>query len=241
MSKGIYPKAVQKLIAPGANDPRIQPVGACLHVAVSTATSLFGYFSHGSGGIESHFYVRKDGTVEQYRDCLHEADAQNAGNSWVVGSHRNGVISIESEGMALGKWNAAQLAAIKDLLLWLNTEFGIPLRQIPSAQPAAVVRGGVGYHSLFPSWNTSHHSCPGPVRVRQFKNKLVPWMAEQKPAPVPVPPLPEVLKMELTDKITIPSTYASNQTGKDEQITVETLLRRMYDWTFRGTFGTPAK
>jgi hypothetical protein len=51
--------------------------------------------------------------------------------------------------------------------------------------------------------------------------------------------------MELSDTITIPGTYASNQDRRDgkgedsrpEEITVETLLRRMYDWTYRNTFG----
>ena len=61
------------------------------------------------------------------------------------------------------------------------------------------------------------------------------------------PPLEELLTMELTDKITIPATYASNLSNRDasgnviagkakvaETVTVETMLRRIYEWSFKG-------
>lgn len=59
-----YPDAILKLIPPGDNDPRIQPVGVILHVAAMEGPSLHGYFDGPSGGIESHLYVRYDGTIE---------------------------------------------------------------------------------------------------------------------------------------------------------------------------------
>jgi hypothetical protein len=43
--------------------------------------------------------------------------------------------------------------------------------------------------------------------------------------------------MKLTDTVTIPEDYQSNTTGKPEKVTVEVLLRRMYDWTHVAAFG----
>lgn len=164
----LCPFAVKKLIAPGSNDPRIKPRVAILHVDAGNAESLFDYFKDRSGGIESHFHVRKDGVVEQYRDTNFQADANNLANDFAV--------SIETQGFGEGEWTPAQLAAIKRLLVWLNKVHGIPLRQVEAWDGS-----GVGYHTLFgaPSqWTPVAKSCPGPDRKRQFHSILVPWMAE---------------------------------------------------------------
>ncbi len=80
----LCPFAVKKLIPPGANDPRIKATQVILHVAVSEGESLYDFFAHRSGGIESHFYVRRDGTIEQYRDTAFEADANYTANSRAI-------------------------------------------------------------------------------------------------------------------------------------------------------------
>ena len=175
---GFYPKAVVKNIAPGANDPAISPRLAILHVAVSTADSLHDFFDGPSGGVESHFYVRFDGTVEQYRSIYFQADANLDANDYAV--------SIETAGMGSGEWTAQQIAAIQDLLLWLHAEAGIPLQVVDKWDGA-----GVGYHTLFgaPShWTPVAKTCPGPARIRQFQDVLVPWLrqaANPKPEPRP--------------------------------------------------------
>lgn len=180
---GLYPLAVQKPIPPGANDPAIIPVMAVLHVAVSRAFSLKGWFSGPSGGIESHFYVRWSGKVEQYRSVKVEADAQYQGNSWLVpadkpaGVMRLGGVSIETAGFANGKWNSAQLASIQALLLWLHKTHGIPLQPVLQANPHSLSTGGVSYHTRFASWsNVKGKTCPGPKRVMQFVQVIRPWM-----------------------------------------------------------------
>ena len=162
----VYHKAVRKLIPPGSNDPRIKPRVAILHVAVSNSDSLYDYFAHRSGGIESHFYIRDDGTVEQYRDTDWEADANYRANPFAV--------SIETEGMGEGRWTKAQVESIKALLSWLHAEHGIPLEVCKTP-----FGSGVGYHTLFgaPSeWTPVSKSCPGPGRIKQFYAELVPWM-----------------------------------------------------------------
>lgn len=161
----LYPAAIKKLIPPGSNDPRITPRLVILHVAVSESDSLFDFFAHHSGGIESHFYVRYDGTVEQYRDTGWQADANYRANDFAI--------SIETEGLGAGKWTERQLASIKALLDWCHTTHGIALAPCPRWDG-----GGVSYHSRYPEWSPVVKSCPGPARIVQYNSLLVPWMAE---------------------------------------------------------------
>lgn len=157
-----YPKAIRCNIPPGSNDPRIRATQAILHVAVSELPSLYHIFRN-RNGIESHFYVRRDGTVEQYRDTDFEADANYKANPRAI--------SIETQGMGDGEWTPAQLASIKELLLWLHRAEGIPLRKAPRWDAP-----GVGYHTLYGQWHPVAKSCPGPDRIKQFYNDLIPWM-----------------------------------------------------------------
>lgn len=170
----IYRSAIQKPIPPGPNDPRLNVVvGTVGHVAVSEASSLYNWFNGPSGGVESHFYIRYDGTVEQYRDTAYEADAQGLGNSWVIGTQRYGYVSYETEGMGEGKWTDAQLTSIKALIKWVNETHGSPWQKTPAYHGR-----GHGYHSQFPEWNKDQHACPGTARIQQFNTIIVPWLAE---------------------------------------------------------------
>ena len=183
---GLCPFAVQKIIAPGSNDPAIKPRAAILHVDAGNAESLEDYFRNRSGGIESHFFIRANGGVEQYRDIYRQADANLDANDFAV--------SIETQGYGPGEWSLQQLASIKRLLTWLHTEAGIPLRKIQHWDGS-----GVGYHTLFGApghWTPVAKTCPGPARIRQFDRLLVPWMdAQAEPAPKPKPATPRPLRV----------------------------------------------
>lgn len=169
----LYPAAVKKLIKPTSNDPLIDPDTAVLHVDAGNAASLYGWFNGPSGGIESHFHVRRDGIVEQYRDTAYQADAQMA--------RGKDAISVETQGYDAGEWTPEQLAAIKALLLWITaTHKGIPLRRCTS--PAGP---GIGYHSQFPEWSGDGRTCPGRDRIIQFRTILVPWMANPQEEDMP--------------------------------------------------------
>lgn len=176
----VCPFAVNKLIPPGSNDPRIRARAVVLHVAATRASSLWGYFAHRSGGIESHFYIRLSGVIEQYRDTDWQADANLKANDFAV--------SIETAGLAGGRWNRRQRKSIKRLLLWLHEVHGIPLEKI-----AAWDGEGVGYHTQFGApgpWTPYAKTCPGPRRIVQYNRWLVPWLAKvaqpTPPAPAPV-------------------------------------------------------
>lgn len=171
----LYPGARHRLIPAGTNDPPITVIGAILHVDAGNSKSLYGYFSEKSGGIESHFHIPKEGQPEQYRDTGREADANLKANSFVVNGKRYGFVSIETQGFGSGEWNAHQLDEIKKLLLWLSRTHDFSLRRCPAWN-----KSGVGYHTMWgaPSeWTPVAKSCPGPDRVKQFNNVLVPWFA----------------------------------------------------------------
>jgi hypothetical protein len=175
VTKGIYPAAKQLIIPPGANDPAIVPRIAILHVDAGNATSLYRYFNGPSGGIESHFHVRKDGVVEQYRNIFRQADANLDANDFAV--------SIETQGYGKGEWTPAQIASIKLLLRWLKAEAGIPLIRCTAWNGK-----GVGYHVMFGApghWTPVAKSCPGPDRIKQYESVLIPWMRRITNPPKP--------------------------------------------------------
>jgi hypothetical protein len=190
VSSDWYPAAKKREIRPGSNDPKIKPIGAILHVDAGNSSSLYNYFNGPSNGIESHFHVRKDGTVEQYRAVGYEADANYKGNSFVLDGVRCGYVSIETQGLEKGTWVKAQLEAIKKLLEWLRDEHGIPLK-VPSTPKSP----GVGYHTLFGApgdWTPVAKSCPGPDRIKQYREVLVPWFGgEESPEDDTLTPAPK--------------------------------------------------
>ena len=165
----LCPFAKHLLIPPPSSDPRITPRAVVLHVDAGGASSLFSYFRDRSGGIESHFHVTWRGVIEQYRDTGWQADANYKANDFAI--------SIETQGFGNGTWNKRQIEAIGRLLLWLHQEHAIPLEKIKTWDGS-----GVGYHVQFGSpgpWTPVAKSCPGPNRIKQFDEVLVPWMAEQ--------------------------------------------------------------
>jgi hypothetical protein len=163
----LCPFATHRLIPPGSNDPAIAPRIAILHVDAGNADSLYDYFNGPSGGIESHFFVKRDGEIEQYRDTGLQADANLDANDFAV--------SIETQGFAVGEWTPEQLDSIQRLLLWLHQEHPA----IRLAPCDAWDGSGIGYHVMFGApghWTPVSKSCPGPDRVRQFHNVIVPWL-----------------------------------------------------------------
>jgi hypothetical protein len=212
----LYGPAIKKLIPPGPNDPPITPRVVVLHVAVSESESLYDYFNGPSGGVESHFYIRRDGTTEQYRDTALQADANTDANNFAI--------SVETQGLERGEWTAQQLASIKALLVWCNDVHGIPL-QVPTAWDGS----GVGYHTLFPGvWDKRGASCPGPDRKAQFVNVLVPWMAtgEEDDMPITDADVQKIVRGLLWyDGIKSPAANPANPTWQVDTAIAETLRK----------------
>lgn len=196
-----YPGAVFKPLGPQAEPTMTGHDVLCLHTMVGVLASTDGYFRHGNGegyaGTESHYGVGGkwgkdaalglDGTVWQWQDRRHEADAN------LDGRHR--VISIETadnfpaSAADIEPWTPLQCEAISQLLAWESTveahadcppswtchREGIPLALIPDTLPG---RRGVGYHqqgcdpwrvSGGVLWSPSRGKvCPGARRIAQI-------------------------------------------------------------------------
>lgn len=163
-----YPGAVRKEITKWRtliSGPR----GFVFHVAVSEASSLFGYFS--GAQVCSHFYIRRDGTVEQYVDTRFRAPANYQGNPSLLSVEtQGGVSNAQGEG-----WTAQQRQALAELSLWANQVHGIPL--VPMANSKSSSKG-IGYHrqGIDPwrvaggeQWSTSRGKiCPGNQKIAEI-------------------------------------------------------------------------
>jgi hypothetical protein len=130
---------------------------------------------NGYGGTESHFgvggaYDRNDldGTVIQWQSIDRQADAQFAGNAYAT--------SVEtSDGAHDGvAWSPKQLESIIRLGVWWCQQTGNPARLITAPD-----QKGFGYHSQFHIWNKNDHDCPGSVRLAQYKNEVIPEIANR--------------------------------------------------------------
>lgn len=165
--------AVKKLIPAGSSDPRITARLGIWHVDAGNAETLYDYFAHRSGGIESHFFIKKTGVLEQYRDTAYQADANLDANDFAL--------SVETQGFGEGEWTDEQIAMSKRLMRWMHQHHGIPF------QKAGAWDGkGFGYHTQWgaPShWTPVSKTCPGPDRIVQFNKVLVPWLNDGGHAP----------------------------------------------------------
>lgn len=162
------PFAVRKPI--NKKRSRITPRAVILHTAVSSASSLFGYFS--SVGDDSHFYVGPNGELEQYVDTEWSAYANRDANAFAI--------SFESwDNRQIIPWNPAQLATIIKAVDWCCSVHGIPRRQIPTATGS-----GLGWHAMFgapsPWTKAAGKVCPGGPRIEQFRNTILPRVAGGK-------------------------------------------------------------
>lgn len=168
----LYPHAVKRLLPENQTQADLVATQVILHTAVDAPgpSSLYPYFSRSDVGAETHFFVKLDGSVEQYMDTGVRAN----GNRWADVR----AISIETEDE--GKpdelpWTPAQLDSIKRLLEWVWQWHKVPRRVCRSWDDP-----GVGYHSMWgaPSEWTSYagKTCPGPLRITQFRTVLRPWI-----------------------------------------------------------------
>lgn len=187
---GVIFKEVKRFRTPMLEYNRVN-----LHIAVSEAASLFGYFN-GAGRPCSHFYVRRDGTIEQYVDTRYRAAADYQGN--------DATISVETQGGAEGNWTPQQVAANAAIFLWAMRTHGIRQKIVSDSRIGESSRG-LSYHRFgVDPWRVSggmRYStargkiCPTDARIAQVPEifnlatgggALIPTPAPT-PAPAPAP------------------------------------------------------
>lgn len=161
-----------------------------LHIAVSEAASLHPYFRQ-SGKPCSHFYVRYDGTIEQYVDTAFRAASDYQGN--------DATISVETQGGAGGQWTAEQVASLAAIYLWAMRTHGIHQKFATSSRIGHESKG-LSYHRFgvdpwrVPNgmrYSTSRgKTCPTDQRIAQVPLVFALATGGTTPVPVPVPPTP---------------------------------------------------
>lgn len=189
----IYAPAIQKPIVRNYGGVRSTTTCAILHVDAGGAASLQGWFNNPASSASSHFYVKYDGTVEQYLDTKYIAWTQRTGNAYGIG--------IETQGLGSGTWTTAQAASIAALLRWVSKTHGVPLVNMIDSKPG---RRGVGYHRMGCTpwrvsggdvWGANGKICPGPDRVSQFAAVLASALGGT-PVVNPLPPTPSPAETE---------------------------------------------
>jgi hypothetical protein len=166
-----YPNAVRKPLPENNTEPRIDPTQIILHTAACRCgDSLFDDFNRAGNNLESHFYVRWDGTVEQYMDTERQADANYKANVRAIS------IETQDDGGPSKPWTQAQLDAIIHLNVWL-LETHPKIGRVPAPAWDAP---GFGYHVMFGApgpWTPVAKSCPGKTRIGQFN--IIVWFSVQ--------------------------------------------------------------
>ena len=176
-----YPDAIQRPVArfnPGGSKAllRTKGRGICYHVAVSLSSSLYNYFNQ-SGNPCSHFYVRLDGTVEQYVDTDYRAPANLEGNKTLLSIETaGGVTNAETE-----PWTNAQQFSLIKLSNWLIQIDNIPEQLMINSRPETK---GLGWHELGvepwivsggEKWSESYGKiCPGNIKIEQIRTVILP-------------------------------------------------------------------
>lgn len=116
-------------------------------------------------GLEWHFEVSYSGAIEQGVDTNQQAAANYLANPFAI--------SIETEGFGDGVWTDAQLDSLVLLSEWSMANHPLILRQRCPVWDGS----GFGYHVMFGApgpWTPVAKSCPGPRRIRQFDEVLLP-------------------------------------------------------------------
>lgn len=181
----IYPGALNKPITAAKGRKALTIVNRVnLHVAVSEASSLHGAFNR-TGVPDSHFYVRRDGTLEQYVDTSMRAFADLEGNDATISIEtQGGVINADSE-----PWTPQQLETLARLYAWVVRTHGVARKLATSSQIGDASKG-LSWHRLgidgnFPALpdiaagrkqrgGGMHYSkaagklCPGAGKIRQI-------------------------------------------------------------------------
>ena len=127
--------------------------GLVLHVQQGD-NSPYGWFSVPEHKASSHWWVAKDGTLEQYVDSDDTAWAQAAGNgTWN---------SVETEGYDAEPLTTAQVQTLAHLYAWGHKVYAWPL-----VVSESVTTAGFGWHGMGGlSWG-GHLGCPGDIRKAQ--------------------------------------------------------------------------
>jgi len=198
-----YPGALWRpLLGEEENEPIIRPTQVIYHTMVGFLQATEDNFDREGNPIESHFGLGspedagrggRDGEMRQWMPLNKSADANFRANRRPDGT---GAISVETAdgGNEFNPWSPKMLTELIKFGNWAADNLDIPRRLC--RHPADP---GFGYHTLFgaPSdWTPVAKTCPGPVRIRQFREIVLPAILAGRN-----PEEDEVTKAELIEVI----------------------------------------
>jgi hypothetical protein len=167
--------AEQHLLPESKTQPKIRPTQVIMHSIDGPGVTPLRQIEvwRGAAAKEAHFIVGRDGKAYQCMDTGVMAEANKGANLRPDGT---GAISIETEDN-IGSpntvpWTQAQLATLVRLALWAVRTHDIPRRKCPDSDAP-----GMGYHVLFGApgaWTQEAKTCPGTIRVEQWKDIILP-------------------------------------------------------------------
>lgn len=175
----MYPGAKKRLI-PKWNKVKIARHRRMnLHVAVHNGDSLFSMFSNSNSAC-SHFYVAKDGTVEQYIDTAYRSASDMHGN--------DSTISVETAGGVTNPdgepWTSAQVDALVKLWKWARDTHGIK-NQVAKNTQTNDNSAGLSWHRLGVEGNFAGRGGilensfkPGGIKYSSARGKVCPGDAK---------------------------------------------------------------
>lgn len=176
----LYPRAQRLLLPESRTQAIIKARQLILHsmAAPWTVQRLYEYWRD-STNLESHFGIDYSGTVAQYVDTGRRADANAYANGFALSVETSSAIDSSDP------WNAAQVDALADLMVWVHRTHDVPLRRAPAWDEP-----GMGYHRMYPQWSLGGTECPGDRRTEQFREvlALATQRAEEGADTVVVPP-----------------------------------------------------
>ena len=122
--------------------------------------SLRGFFTRSV--LESHWFIDRDGTVEQYVSANMRADANYRANSWALS-----VETADDGNPDTTPWTPQQITALARLALWCHQHHGVPLRRTRNVWDSGI--NGHSSHGAPSLWtNARGKTCPGKVRKKQI-------------------------------------------------------------------------
>ncbi|MER6068431.1 peptidoglycan recognition family protein [Streptomyces sp. NPDC001817] len=166
----LCPFASVRLLARPEPPSPLKPTQIIVHTANATLPAADVRFRRPGARGWSHFGVSATGKITQWLDTTTPADSAYRGN---LRSDGTGAVGITTEGHVSQPWTDAQLDALIRLHWWLmRTHPAIAHRACRTpADP------GLAHHTLLGSpgpWTPVPKSCPGPRRIQQWADVLLP-------------------------------------------------------------------
>ena len=163
--------AIRKPISNNMGGALSPNIGLVLHHAVANG-SLFTFFNDPASEVSAHFWVAKDGTIEQYVDTDRVA--------WHGRSLNANYVGVETEGCVDPPYNEPMTDAMVHSLANLYGE-GKARHGWPLIKANALGEPGFGYHRM--AVNTG---CPCDVRLA-MRDTILQLVGAPQPPPVTIP------------------------------------------------------